>query len=395
MKRVVMKFGGSSVATTDKIRDVAQVILNRKKTCDQVVVVLSAMGKTTDNMIRMAEELSKNPSPREMDLLMSTGEMISASLMAIHFKSLGIDSVALTGFQAGIKSVGNYGKSKIDRIDSKRIEDELRDGKIVIVAGFQGINESGEITTLGRGGSDTSAVALAAVLRADCEIYTDVKGIYTVDPRIRKHAKKIEQLNYEETLEMANLGAKVIESRSVAMAEKFSVPLYIALNTGDTEGTYIRKEDAMEKNVVTNISKKDNVLLTIINESFDKEYRIIECLKNLAAGDINIDMISHARDKDGNQILSFTTDLASKALVEEILSAMEINFEVVVNLTKVSLIGSAMRNQVGVAARAFGVLYDQKIEYYEVSTSEISVSYLVDVDKGNQLVNAFADEFNL
>lgn len=390
-----MKFGGSSVATTDKIRDVAQVILNRKKTCDQVVVVLSAMGKTTDNMIRMAEELSKNPSPREMDLLMSTGEMISASLMAIHFKSLGIDSVALTGFQAGIKSVGNYGKSKIDRIDSKRIEDELRDGKIVIVAGFQGINESGEITTLGRGGSDTSAVALAAVLRADCEIYTDVKGIYTVDPRIRKHAKKIEQLNYEETLEMANLGAKVIESRSVAMAEKFSVPLYIALNTGDTEGTYIRKEDAMEKNVVTNISKKDNVLLTIINESFDKEYRIIECLKNLAAGDINIDMISHARDKDGNQILSFTTDLASKALVEEILSAMEINFEVVVNLTKVSLIGSAMRNQVGVAARAFGVLYDQKIEYYEVSTSEISVSYLVDVDKGNQLVNAFADEFNL
>ena len=395
MNRVVMKFGGSSVAITDKIRDVAQVILNRKKTCDQVVVVLSAMGKTTDNMIKMAEELSKNPSPRETDLLMSTGEMISASLMAIHFKSLGIDSVALTGFQAGIKSVGSHRKSKIDSIEPQRIVDELRAGKIVIVTGFQGINASGDITTLGRGGSDTSAVALAAVLGADCEIYTDVKGIYTVDPRVRKHAKKIDQLTYEETLEMANLGAKVIEPRSVAMAERFAVPLYIALNTGDVEGTYIRKEDDMEKNVITNISKKDNVLLTIVNESFGKESRITECLKNLADGDVNIDMISHARDKEGNQIISFTTDLASKALVEEILSTMEMDFEVVVNLSKVSLIGSAMRNQVGVAARAFGVLHDEKIEYYEVSTSEISISYLVDVDKENQLVNAFADEFNL
>ncbi len=390
-----MKFGGSSVATTDKIKDVAQVILNRRNTCDQVVVVLSAMGKTTDNMIKMAEELAENPSPREMDLLMSTGEMISASLMAIHFKSLGVDSIALTGFQAGVKSLGSHRKSKIDRVDPERLEAELEAGKLVIVTGFQGINEAGDITTLGRGGSDTSAVALAAVLGADCEIYTDVKGIYTVDPRVRPQAKKIDCLTYEETMEMANLGAKVIEPRSVEMAEKFSVPLYIALNTGDVEGSYIRKEDTLEKNVITNISKKDDVLLTIINESSDKGSRITECFKKLADSDVNIDMIGHTRDKAGNRVSSFTTDLASKPLVKEILSEMEMDFEFVVNLTKVSLIGSAMRNQVGVAARAFGVLYDKKLELYEVSTSEISISYLIDADKGNLLVNAFADEFNL
>lgn len=395
MKRIVMKFGGSSVATADKIKDVAQVILNRKKTCDQVVVVLSAMGKTTDNMIEMAEELSRNPNPRETDLLISTGEIISASLMTIYFNFLGIDTVALTGFQAGIRTVGSHGRSKIDKIDSKRIEDELKEGKIVIVAGFQGINESGDITTLGRGGSDTSAVALAAVLGAECEIYTDVRGIYTVDPRVRKHAKKIDRLTYEETLEMANLGAKVIEPRSVAMAEKFSVPLYIALNTGDVKGTNIGKEESMEKKVITNISKTDNVLLTIINESSDKESGITECFKNLADKDINIDMIGHTRNKDGNKIISFTTDLTNKAIVEEILNSMEMDFEVVANLSKVSLIGSAMRSQVGIAARAFRVLHDEKIESYEVSTSEISISYLIDVDKGNQLVNVFADEFNL
>lgn len=395
MKRVVMKFGGSSVATTEKIKDVAQVILNRKKNCDQVVVVVSAMGKTTDNLISMAEELSENPSLREMDLLMSTGEMISASLLAIHFQSLGTDSIALTGFQAGVKTIGNHKKSKIDSIDSKKLEEELEKGKIVIVTGFQGINELGDITTLGRGGSDTSAVALAAVLNAECEIYTDVTGIYTVDPRVRKNAKKIGQLTYEETMEMANLGAKVIEPRSVEMAEKFSVPLYIALNTGDVVGTYISEVDNLEKNVITNISKKDDVLLVIINESFDTPSKITECFKNLAANDVNIDLISHARDKEGNQISSFTTDLSSKAVVREILEEMKMDFNFLESLSKVSLIGSAMRNQVGVAARAFDILHKEKFNFYEVSTSEISISYIVDEKNGNELVNAFADEFDL
>lgn len=395
MKRIVMKFGGSSVATTDKIKDVAQVILNREKTCDEIVVVVSAMGKTTDNLIKMAEELSENPSSREMDLLMSTGEMISASLLAIHFQSLGVDSIALTGFQAGVQSIGNHRKSKIDTIDPKRIKEELASGKIVIVTGFQGINEKGDITTLGRGGSDTSAVALAAVLGAECEIYTDVTGIYTVDPRVRKNAKKIDRLTYEETMEMANLGAKVIEPRSVEMAEKFSVPLYIALNTGDVVGTYISEVDTLEKNVITNISKKGDVLLVIINESFNTPSKITECFKNLATNDVNIDLISHARDKEGNQISSFTTDLSSKGVVRETLGEMEMDFHFIENLSKVSLIGSAMRNQVGVAARAFNVLHKENFTFYEVSTSEISISYIVDEEIGNQLVNAFADEFNL
>lgn len=390
-----MKFGGSSVATTEKIKAVAQVILKNKKPEDKFVIVVSAMGKTTDNLIKMAEELSDNPSPREMDLLLSTGEMVSASLLAIHFQSLGIDSIALTGFQGGVKSIGSHLRSKIDTVDPKRIEEELSNGKIVIVTGFQGINKLGDITTLGRGGSDTSAVALAAVLGAECEIYTDVKGIYTVDPRIRENAKKIDQLTYEETMEMANLGAKVIEPRSVEMAEKFSVPLYIALNTGDVLGTRISEVDTLEKNVITNISKKDDVLLVIINESFDTPSKITECFKNLANNDVNIDLISHAKDKEGNQISSFTTDLSFIKTVDTTLKEMGMDYKFVENLSKVSLIGSAMRNQVGVASRAFDVLHRENLDFYEVSTSEISISYIVDGDKGSQLVNAFADEFNL
>lgn len=390
-----MKFGGSSVATTEKIKAVAQVILKNKKAEDKFVIVVSAMGKTTDNLIKMAEELSDNPSPREMDLLLSTGEMVSASLLAIHFQSLGIDSIALTGFQGGVKSIGSHLRSKIDTVDPKRIEEELSNGKIVIVTGFQGINKLGDITTLGRGGSDTSAVALAAVLGAECEIYTDVKGIYTVDPRIRENTKKIDQLTYEETMEMANLGAKVIEPRSVEMAEKFSVPLYIALNTGDVLGTRISEVDTLEKNVITNISKKDDVLLVIINESFDTPSKITECFKNLANNDVNIDLISHAKDKEGNQISSFTTDLSFIKTVDTTLEEMGMDYKFVENLSKVSLIGSAMRNQVGVASRAFDVLHRENLDFYEVSTSEISISYIVDGDKGSQLVNAFADEFNL
>lgn len=395
MKRIVMKFGGSSLSTTEKIKDVGEVILNRRKTAKEIVVVVSAMGKTTNNLISMAEELSETPTPREMDLLMSTGEMISASLLSIYFNSLNVDALSLTGFQAGVKSIGSHRKSKIDKVDPKRIEEGLSQGKIVIVTGFQGINELGDITTLGRGGSDTSAVALAAVLKAKCEIYTDVKGIYSVDPRVRSDAKKIDRLTYEETMEMANLGAKVIEPRSVEMAEKFSVPLYIALNTGDIEGTYISEVDNLEKNVITNISKKDDVLLVIINEDYTQQSKITECFKNLANNDVNIDLISHAVDKEGNQISSFTTDLSSKESVKETLTDMGMDYEFVENLSKISLIGSAMRNQVGVAARAFDVLHKEGLNFYEVSTSEISISYIIDGDKGNQLVNALADEFNL
>lgn len=395
MKRIVMKFGGSSLSTTEKIKDVGGVILNRRKTAKEIVVVVSAMGKTTNNLISMAEELSETPTPREMDLLMSTGEMISASLLSIYFNSLNVDALSLTGFQAGVKSIGSHRKSKIDKVDPKRIEEGLSQGKIVIVTGFQGINEFGDITTLGRGGSDTSAVALAAVLKAECEIYTDVKGIYSVDPRVRSDAKKIDRLTYEETMEMANLGAKVIEPRSVEMAEKFSVPLYIALNTGDVEGTYISEVDNLEKNVITNISKKDDVLLVIINEDYTQQSKITECFKNLANNDVNIDLISYAVDKEGNQISSFTTDLSSKESVKETLTDMGMDFEFVENLSKISIIGSAMRNQVGVAARAFDVLHKEGLNFYEVSTSEISISYVIDGDKGNQLVNALADEFNL
>lgn len=293
MNRLVIKFGGSSVATIDKIKAVAKVIIDRKKDYEQIVVVVSAMGKTTNGLIQMANDLSAYPAEREMDMLLATGEMVSASLLSIYLQSIGEKSVALTGFQAGFETIGSHQVSKISNVITDRLIKELNDGKIVVVTGFQGMNENGDFTTLGRGGSDTSAVAIAAVLKARCEILTDVNGIYTVDPRIRKTAKKIDYISYQETMEMANLGAKVIEPRSVEMALRYDVPLFIGLNTGDLNGTnIIKEEDIVEQNIITNISNKNDVLLVKIFKKGSNEFGISEALKQLAQNDINIDMIN-------------------------------------------------------------------------------------------------------
>lgn len=395
MNRLVIKFGGSSVATIDKIKAVAKVIIDRKKDYEQIVVVVSAMGKTTNGLIQMANDLSAYPAEREMDMLLATGEMVSASLLSIYLQSIGEKSVALTGFQAGFETIGSHQVSKISNVITDRLIKELNDGKIVVVTGFQGMNENGDFTTLGRGGSDTSAVAIAAVLKARCEILTDVNGIYTVDPRIRKTAKKIDYISYQETMEMANLGAKVIEPRSVEMALRYDVPLFIGLNTGDLNGTnIIKEEDIVEQNIITNISNKNDVLLVKIFKKGSNEFGISEALKQLAQNDINIDMINTIVEENavGYKI---TTNLVSKNKTKQVLDEMGLDCEFKENLSKVSIIGSAMRNQVGVAARAFDILSKESVPFYEVSTSEISISYLVDESKSNKLVNAFADEFNL
>ena len=391
-----MKFGGSSVATSEKMKKVSELILKRKSEYDDVVVVVSAMGKTTNNLIALANELSDEPNKRDMDMLLSTGEMVSASLISIYLNSIGHKAIALTGFQSGFKTIGEYSKSRIENVDTERLESELNDGKIVIVTGFQGMNELGDITTLGRGGSDTSAVALAASLDASCEIYTDVKGIYTVDPRIRPKARKLEYITYEETMEMANLGAKVIEPRSVEMASKYSVPLYIALNTGDVKGTYISTEvDNLEKSAITNISKIDGVLLVSMSEQLGVDSKITECFVELADQNINLDIISHSLDDEGKPITSFTSTVDNKSKIDRILNNMDIKHRFTEDVSKVSIIGTAMRNQVGVAARAFKVFLNEHVDFYEVSTSEISISYVVDSANSLKIVNALADEFNL
>lgn len=396
MKPVVLKFGGSSVATVDKIRNVANLILEKKKAGHPVAVVLSAMGKTTNQLIEMADALSPSPNPRDMDLLLSTGEMVSIALMSLYLNAQGCETESLTGFQAGIRTTGEHMKSRIDSVESDRLRQILADGKVAIIAGFQGMNEDGDITTLGRGGSDTTAVALAIAVGGTCEIYTDVEGIYTVDPRVRPNAQKLDRLSYETTMEMANLGAKVIEPRSVELGQKYGVPIYIALNTGEVPGTYILpKETIVETRSITNISKVDGVLLVAIDHQNGFTDRMTECFLQLAEANVNLDIISHSADASGRSVTTITGNTADRAKIERILSEMSIPFTFRDKVSKVSVIGSAMRNQVGVAAKVFSVFVKLGVKFYEVTTSEISISYVVDEDRATEIVNALADEFGL
>ena len=391
-----MKYGGSSVATTEKIQEVASRIIKRRETDNNLVIVVSAMGKTTNKLIGLAKDITSNPSRREMDTLLSTGEQITISLLAMALNNMGCKAISLTGWQAGVKTFGFHMKSKIENVNKDIIEKYISEGYVVIVAGFQGIDENNDITTLGRGGSDTSAVALAAKLGYSCEIYTDVEGIYSVDPRIFKPAKKIDYLSYEETLEMASLGAKVIEPRSVELAWKNKVPLYIALNTNDVKGTTILEEvKDMEKNSITNISIIDNILLVNI-EILSKE---IDCVNNifveLGNKNINIDIISQNKFSDDKYLISFTTTEDNKEVVTEILNNMKMNFNFIEKVSKVSIIGNAMRTQAGVASRVFEILAQNNIEFHQVSTSEISISYVIDDFNVNIIVGILAKEFKL
>lgn len=387
MNNVVMKFGGSSVADADKIRNVAKILVKKKNDLKNVVCVVSAMGDTTDELIEKAKTISENPSKRELDMILSTGELISSSLLAMALQELGEKAIALTGDQAGFKTYGRHGFSKILDVDTSLIEEKLKHGYIVIVAGFQGRNESGDITTLGRGGSDTSAVALAAKLGCDAEIYTDVEGIYSVDPRFYKDAKKLDHISYEETMEMAHLGAKVIDPRAVELAQKFGVRMYIALNTANVLGTIIDKEDVVEQSIIRSVSAVDGILLVtkkLVNQS------IADLFSELANEEVNIDVINETLI-NGEKYVSFTSLIEEKNKIENISD----DFSFIENVSKVSLIGNAMRNESGVAARIFNVLNANNIKFYQVSTSEISVSIIVDTQFKNKVMELFIREFNL
>lgn len=401
MSAIVQKYGGTSVGSIEKIKSVAKRVISEKEKGNDVVVVVSAMGKTTDNLVNLSKEISDNPNKRDMDMLLSTGEQISIALLSMAIQSFGYDAVSLTGFQAGIKTSGVHTKNKIDDIDIDKIKNYLKEGKIVVVAGFQGMNEEGDITTLGRGGSDTTAVALAAKLECECEIYTDVEGIYSVDPRVYKDAKKLDIISYEEMIEMASLGAGVMETRAVEIGFKYNVPIYVASSSKDIKGTYIKEYTKdMEQKIVKGIAINNNISLITVKNILLKANNIAVIIENLAKENINIDMISQTYLNNGYVDLSFTAskdDLNSIINIIENIKLENKNIEVdcEVNISKVSVVGLGMMNQSDMIGKMFRVLADNDIEFKQFTTSGISVSYTVDSKDKDRAVEVLAKEFNL
>ncbi len=401
MAIIVQKYGGTSVETIEKINNIAEHIVKRKSEGNDMVIVVSAMGKTTDHLINMAHEISPDPDKRELDVLMATGEQVSMSLLSIALNHLGADAVSFTGQQVGIRTNGSHTKSKIADINEEKIREEHRKGKIVIVAGFQGVNEYNEITTLGRGGSDTTAVALAAKLGAQCEIYTDVDGIYTIDPRLYPRAKKLDCISYEEMLEMASSGASVMHSRSIELAEKYKVPVLVALSRGDIPGTIIKEMDnTMENTAITGLAvNNDEAIITLNGVPHDIKV-IAEIFQSIANKDINIDMISQTFPVNKLVSISFTlpkTDLyqASKVLNTFKKKIFTFSYETCDNITKLSVVGLGMNTQSGVAAKVFNLLAENDIPVSIVTTSEIKISYVISPDDQKKAIEAIAKEFDL
>ncbi len=398
---VVQKYGGSSVATIDKMKDVAKRIIKEKDKGNDVIVVVSAMGKSTDRLIEMSRQASSNPSKREMDMLMSTGEQVSISLLSMVLSDYGYDAVSLTGFQAGIKTQGVHTKNHISDIDVKKIKKYLEAGKIIVVAGFQGMNNQGDITTLGRGGSDTTAVALAAKLNCLCKIYTDVDGIYDVDPRLYPEAKKLDSISYEEMMEMASLGAGVMETRAVEIACKYNIPIYVASSKENKMGTYIKEYDeSMEGKAITGLTVSDDVLMVTINNVSYKAKNIALIFEKLAKYNVNIDMISQTAPINGYVNVSFTTSKEEIQYINEITKELkecigDIEVSKDIDITKVSVIGIGMMKQSGVAANVFKIFADNNIEFKQVTTSEISISYTIESEDKEKAVTILARELNL
>lgn len=405
MSLIVKKFGGSSVATTKKIIAVAQRVLDEKKPGDQVVVVVSAMGDSTDDLIELARGIDVDPYkyPREMDMLLTTGEQVSISLLAMAFERFGQKAVSLTGSQIGMKTTSVHTKGRILKIFPERVHRELNDGKVVVVAGFQGIDALGDPTTLGRGGSDTSAVALAGALKADsCEIFTDVEGIFSADPRIVSNARKMKEITYEEMLEMARLGAGVMQPRSVEMGQFYNIPIHVRSTFSPKAGTFIRKDYTMDEEGflirgVADDSKVAKVALIGVPNTPGIAHKVFSAL---AKENIDVDMIVQSiRNIEKNvtdivfTVSSADLSNAKKAIkpVAERLNAMTTIFEE--NVAKVSIVGAGMLGSPGIAARMFGALARENINIDIISTSEISISCLIEKTKLAEAVNAIHNEF--
>jgi aspartate kinase len=402
MALIVQKYGGTSIGSIERIKRVAARVIGLCKRGDKLVVVLSAMAGQTDALIQLSKEIVDTPDPRELDVLMSTGEQVSVSLFAIAVKSLGYDCCSILGFQAGIQTDQIYGKARIRKIDSNRVLTELNDNRVVAVAGFQGVDENGNITTLGRGGSDTTAVALAAALNADvCEIYTDVEGVFSADPNICSHARKIAKISHEEMLELASLGAKVLDIRSVEFAKKFNVPIHVRSSFTQNEGTMVVAEDKeMEKVMVSGVVYDKNQARVTITKVPDRPGIAFRIFDPVFEAGIVVDMIIQNTSVEGLTDLTFTVtrtdfqqtlklvgDVAKDIEAEEVFGDQEI--------AKVSIVGVGMRNHAGVASLMFKSLAKENINISMISTSEIKISCVIEEKYTELAVRALHDAFGL
>ena len=399
MSLIVQKFGGSSVRDAQRIRNVAHIIADAYRAGNQVLVVLSAQGDTTDDLIEKAREINPRASKREMDMLLSTGEQISIALCAMALEGMGLPVVSLTAWQVGIHTSSTYSDARIKTIDSERVQRELDKNKIVLVAGFQGINRVGDVTTLGRGGSDTSAVALAAAFDADlCQIFTDVDGVYTTDPRVCSNARKLEAITYDEMLELASQGAQVLHNRSVELAKKYNVNMEVVSSLERKPGTKVKEVVKMEKTNIAGVAKDVSIARIAVvglEHSPGVAFRIFSLL---GKANINVDAIIQSIGRDESKDISFTLPRAD---VEDALRVLEeqkeaLRFDHVTvedKIAKVSIVGAGMMTTPGVAAKMFEALYDANINIQMINTSEIRVSVLIDENDAAAAVRAVHDKF--
>ncbi len=399
MGLIVQKFGGSSVANAERVMNVARIVTDTYKAGNDVIVVVSAQGDTTDELIAKGKEINPRGSKREMDMLMTAGEQISISLLAMAIESLGYHAVSLLGWQAGFQSSSVYGSARIKTINCDRIRTEIGQKKIVVVAGFQGINKYDDMTTFGRGGSDTSAVAIAAVMHADkCQIYTDVDGVYTADPRKVSDARKIEEITYDEMLELANLGAQVLNNRSVEMAKKYNVELEVLSSLERKPGTLVKEVVKMEKMLISGVAKDTNVSRISIVGVPDEPGVAFKIFSRLAQKNINVDLILQSVGRDNTKDISFTVNEdACDEAVEIANTFIENNggSKIIVdnNIAKVSIVGAGMESHAGVAAKMFEALYVARVNIQMIATSEIKISVLINESEADSAVSAIHNAF--
>ncbi len=393
MALIVQKFGGSSVANADRVRNVASIVADTYREGNDVVVVVSAQGDTTDDLIEKAAEISEKPVAREMDMLLSAGEQISIALLAMAIDKLGVPAISLLGWQAGFNTSSTYKSARIKKMNTERVRKELDTHKVVVVAGFQGINKYDDITTLGRGGSDTSAVALAADLHADkCQIFTDVRGVYTADPRKVPGAKMLQEITYDEMLELATLGAQVLNNRSVEMAKKYNVPLEVLSSMERVPGTIVKEATKMEKMLIRGVTRdKDTARISVIALP-DTPGVAFKMFSKLAAKNINVDIILQSVGRDNTKDITFTVPAAdaetAKAAILDAFDLEDSNIVIDSSVAKVSVVGAGMETHPGTAATMFEALYSADINIQMISTSEIKISVLVDEKDADKAVTA-------
>ncbi|GEP99065.1 aspartate kinase [Staphylococcus arlettae] len=400
MNRSVLKFGGSSVSDFSKIRNISEMLKRRVEQGEQLIVVVSAMGKTTDQLMENVNMLTETPKDDALALLLTTGEQQTVSYLAMTLNDIGISAKAMTGYQAGIKTVGHHLKSRIAEINPDTFHKAFEQHDVLVIAGFQGINDDFELTTLGRGGSDTTAVALAASNNTPCEIYTDVDGVYATDPRVYAKANRLSAVSYEEMMEMSALGAGVLETRSVELANNYNIPLYLGRTLSNVKGTWIMEQtDLLEKKAVTGVALDTHMMHVTISYPLPDNKLLTRLFTQLDRGSVNVDMISQIVNIEGLQ-LSFTikdTDVVqiSKLLEELSEDYNALDFKINESYAKISLIGSGMRDISGVASKAFITLINNDIAFYQTTTSEISISYVIDADNGERAVAALYETFEM